>query len=192
MSEKEEYRIIELIKSLSQREREKGVEMFINAFEKKAKNWLLKVGHSEYIDDIWIESAHTMTRAIQSEAYKKISGVAIYTYFHTILRGVSIRYANDNKRQLGNTDIEDNIENINDSETPQSYIELTELLNALESCLIKLKTEDHKLLEDIILKGKKLFSIIEEYNLKNKNNAKQKYFKLKKALLHCLKKKGYE
>ena len=192
MTEKEEYRIIELIKSLSKREREKGVEKFIEAFEKKAKNWLQKMGQREYIEDIWIEAAHTMTRAIHSEAYKKIQGVAMYTYFHTILRGVSIKYANDIKKQMGNINLEDHTEKINESETPQSYIELTELLDALEACLLKLKQEDHKLLEDIILKGKKLFSIIEEYNLKNKNNAKQKYFKLKKELLNCLKNRGYE
>jgi DNA-directed RNA polymerase specialized sigma24 family protein len=188
VTDKEETKIIELVNSMEYSEREKGVSLFINSYEGKVRAWLIKRNQGHFAEDIWIEAAHTMIRAIQAGLYTKIPGVSMYTYFHTIVRGVASRYFKENPSIFKEVNEQENDLKVND--TPEDYLFLKELLNALDHCLLKMKIDDRNLLRDIILNGKKLIDLLEVYNLKNYNNAKQKYFKIKKELLNCLKSKG--
>lgn len=186
MSEKTELKILEWVTSPGAREREKGVELFIKTYENKAKSWIIKKGLKDFADDIWMEAAHLMIRAIQAGAYQKMPGVELYTYFHKILSGVHSKYYNRERKNKQNVEIDLTDESFKEINTPESYLQLVELLAALEYCLLQLKPDERGLLKDKILKGKKLIDLVEKYNLKTYNNAKQKYFKLKKMLLNCL------
>ena len=190
MSEKTELKILELVNSPIGRDREKGVELFIKTYEAKSKNWIIKNGLKDFADDIWIEAALMMIRAIQSGAYQKLPGIELYTYFHKILKGVLIKYYNRELKDKNGVEIDSTNNSLIDTNTPESYLQLKELLAALEHCLLQLKPIDRELLKEKILKGKKLIDLVEKYNLKTYNNAKQKYFKLKKMLISCLNTKG--
>jgi len=186
VSEKTELKILEWVTSPGAREREKGVELFIKTYENKAKSWIIKKGLKDFVEDIWMEAAHLMIRAIQAGAYQKMPGVELYTYFHKILSGVHSKYYNRERKNKQNVEIDVTDESLKEINTPESYLQLVELLAALEYCLLQLKPDERELLKDKILKGKKLIDLVEKYNLKTYNNAKQKYFKLKKMLLNCL------
>lgn len=190
MSEKTEQKIIEWLNSSNGREREKGVELFIKTYEARARSWIVKKGLKDFADDIWIEAAHMMVRAIQSGAYQKMPGVELYTYFYKILNGVFSKYYNQELKDKHWVELETADESAQEFNTPESYVRLKELLDALEYCLLQLKPADRELLRDKILKGKRLVDLVEKYQLKTYNNAKQKYFKLKNILLSCLNTKG--
>lgn len=190
MTDKEEYEIIRLLTAPTEKQRSAGVNLFIKTYERKVRNWIKRQEFNTYEDDIWIEAAHLMIRAIQAEKYAKIPGVSLYTYFHTIVYGAWYRYYQREVKEKNVEDIEAYAGSLRENETPHNYLELKELLDALEYCLNKMGKAEKDLLKEIILNSKKLVDLVEVFGLKNYNNAKQKYFKIKKELINCLKFRG--
>lgn len=180
--------IIKMLCSLEGRERNIGAKAFIKKYESKVKSWIKKQSIKTDPDDVWQDAASLMIFAIQSGKYKKYEAVELYTYFHWIVKSSWMKAT---KNQTFNVSLSENydfVEQNHDEYKPDIFTELNQNKSFVQDCLAKLDPQTRQLLMEIIVEDASLKEIFETFGLKNYNNAKQKFFKSKKALISCLKK----
>ncbi len=182
-----EEKIIELLRSENERQKNEGVYAFIDKYQARVVKWIAKQQIKVSQDDVWQEAASLMIMAISTGKYQKKEDVALYTYFFYIIKSTWIKYAKHEMQTVALGKEELYLEEENNDFRPDIYTELLELKSFIKNCLEKFDEKTHQLLNEILLDDARLIDIYESYKLKNYNNAKQKYHKAKHLLINCLK-----
>ncbi|WP_337041334.1 hypothetical protein [Emticicia sp. 17c] len=188
MKENIEEKIVKLLRSHSSRDREEGCHLLEKAFKTRVTSWVRKQQGRIPPEDIWQSAALNMILAIQTQKYQIIPGVQMYTFFHHLVKAAWIKEA---KHILPQEDIqsrENDFEQTHEEFNPEIAFDVNQKRRFISECLEKLDQKSKDILKAILYEGKRVVDIHEEFDLKNHNNAKQRFFNAKNKLIACLKK----
>lgn len=192
MLEKIEEKIVKLLRSENSRDRNEGCKLMISAYKSKVSSWVKKQKGNTDPEDVWQSASILMVLAIQSGKYQIQANTQMYTYFHRIVQAAWIRLSNNTVEFESLENIHDLKEQNHNEFKPDIVTELNQKKELISYCFEKLDYKGQEILKAVVYEGKKIQEVVDELELKNENNAKQKFFTSKNKLIACLKKKlGY-
>lgn len=174
--------IVDLLRSENSRERNQACGILEDKFKKRVLAWTKKQKGGLDGEDIFQSAILEFILAVQSHRYEPQDGVNMYSYFYLIMRSVWIKSSPFHLNKSGDIEWYNLVPAEERQQNPEEIVDYELKREAFLGAIDALDVVEKNMIKAIFIHDRRLVDIVEEYNLKNYNNAKQKLLSVRKKL----------
>ncbi len=173
--------IVELLRSQKHADRNLACRILEKKFKSRVMAWTRKQKGGLDGEDIFQSAILEFILAVQSHRYEPRDGVNMYSYFYLIMRSVWIRSSPFHLNKTGDIDWFSTVPE-EERESPEFFTDYELKREIFMKGMEALDDTERGIVNAIFMEDRRLVDIVDEFRLKNYNNAKQKFLSIKKKM----------